>query len=200
MNPKKQLIDNYATMLLDSGFTKSEAKKAARFMFEEAQKNAWIIPECRIANDIWCAGMGDYLLSIENKDPNKRSFLDSIRAEGATDEDIRNYRNMTPIERAMADQLDKTNRLASYLEFVESGMTPERAAREVYKYHPRYGDPSDTSDASGEDRPLPDDLKDRVSKYVLKMTKSNPSGFKSWLSRHSSMNALIRDAIRDGRL
>lgn len=200
MNPKKELINSYANLLLDHGVSKSEAKKEARSMFEKAQEKAWAIPECKIANDIWCTGMGDYLLSVEEKDPEIKSLLDTIRAEGATDQDIREYRNVPPVKRAMSDQLELMKRRALFTRFFGEGMDPEEALNKALKFIPVYGDPGDTSHASGDDRPLPGDLKNRVTRYIIEEGGSDPASLNSSVSGHSSMNALIREEINAGRL
>lgn len=197
---KKTLLKKYTSILMDYGLSRTEAKEYARRMFTEAEKNAWINPECRIANTVWCTGMGDYLLSVESQDPDIKRFLDSIREEGATDEDIREYRNLTPIERSMADQVDIFNRMATFLMAIEEkGLMPDEAATEVRKLHPIYGDPADTKHISGEDRPLPPDLKDRINKYLLSWAE-NAEGLRALIKSHSSMNALIREAMRKGEI
>lgn len=79
-------------------------------------------------------------------------------------------------------------------------MSFEEAAVKVRKSYPMYGDPEDTSNTSGEDRPLPYELKNRVNNYIEKKALSDPEGMKTQLEQSSSFNALARDEIRKGNI
>jgi hypothetical protein len=57
----------------------------------------------------------------------------------------------------------------------EDRLSEEEAAKEVKKYFPIFGDPDDTSTSSGDDRPLPCELKDRINIYIQKKGTNRPS-------------------------
>src|SRR5262249_32355976 len=77
------------------------------------------------------------------------------------------------------------------------GMSDEATAREVFKFFGRYGDPDDTSAASGEDRPLPVELRDRINTY-MEQWKSRPENLREELTQSSSFNAWIRKKLKLG--
>jgi len=68
------------------------------------------------------------------------------------------------------------------------------------KFHPMYGDPNDTSKSSGDDRPLPFELEDRIKRYIEMRREQGGDFFKADLEATSSFNALVRREIRNGNL
>lgn len=89
---------------------------------------------------------------------------------------------------------------ACFLHHLEKGLSPEQAGFETRKIHPLYGNPDDTSCASGEDRSIPVELKDRVDIYIERRSKENPLAYKNDMDTSSSFNALIRRELQAGRL
>lgn len=79
----------------------------------------------------------------------------------------------------------------------ETGDDDAAAAQTVFKSHPRYGDPQDTTDASGEDRPLPIVLKDRVNRYAISRA-GDLAVFKRELQASTSFNAHVRGKLGIG--
>jgi hypothetical protein len=63
-----------------------------------------------------------------------------------------------------------------------------------------YGDPADTSHRSGDDRPLPYELKDRINRYIEKRRLHDPEAYKQDIQISSSFNALVRKEIRANNL
>ena len=76
----------------------------------------------------------------------------------------------------------------------------EQAKVQVMKTFPVYGDPADSSWASGEDRRLYIELFHPVAHYLRRRTQADPVAFESDLQQFSSFNALIRHEMRTGRL
>lgn len=62
-----------------------------------------------------------------------------------------------------------------------------------------FGNPDDTTLTSGDDRPLPYELKDRVNTWMHKEMAS-PDEFRRRVEESSTFNALVRSEIRAGRL
>lgn len=107
---------------------------------------------------------------------------------------------MHDIERCVMVEIDNLHKMAMYTHSLENGMNFEEAAAKVRKHHPMYGDTEDTSNTSGEDRPLPYELKDRVNVYIEKKASNDPEGLKRQIDQSSSFNALVRDEIRKGNI
>lgn len=134
-----------------------------------------------------------------------RKNIPSKKSEGVRDEDILNWLNRNDVERNIVVQFDNVAKMAMFInEFETSKETTEekiaeKGSEKIRKYFPFYGNPNDTSHTTGDDRPIPYELKDRVNIYVEKV-KHDPEKFKSVLEKYSSYNAFIRKEIRDGNL
>ena len=107
---------------------------------------------------------------------------------------------MPDLERRLMLKDDENSRIAMFMHHLDQGLSQEEAAVKVKKFHPMYGDPSDTSKSSGDDRPLPHELKDRINRYTEMRAKQGADSFKADLEASSSFNALVRREIRKGNL
>ena len=95
----------------------------------------------------------------------------------------------------MLDKIDIYHRTAMYLQYKSEGLTEELAVEKLFKHRPRWGDPNDTKYSSGEDRPLPPILIDRVNRYITNRAVNGIEKFKEDCEQSSSFNALIRQEI-----
>lgn len=145
------------------------------------------------------SGEGDALLEAADKgDRVAAAQVVAYRAEGATDEDIRSWWNLSSSERQAVLDTDETSRLALFIHLVEEqSLDPEMASQEIFKVHARYGDPQDATFCSGEDRPLPIVLKDRVNRYV-ESRMNDLQAYKNELEASTSFNAHIRSKFGMG--
>lgn len=143
--------------------------------------------------------LGDLLLEKEKTDEETRYWLAKKRAEGVRDEDIRWWGNMHDVERWMLLKVDDHARMVSYIAALERGDSRDQAALVVRRFYPMFGDPSDTTHGTGEDRPLPHELKDRINIYI-ETRFNDPEQFKAEMLSSSSFNATVRKEIRAGRL
>ena len=107
---------------------------------------------------------------------------------------------MPDLERRLMLKDDENSRLAAFMHHLDQGVSQEKAAVEVRRFHPIYGDPSDTSKSSGDDRPLPYELKDRINRYIEMRNQQGADFFKADLEASSSFNALVRGEIKNGNL
>jgi len=140
---------------------------------------------------------GDILLEREATDEKIKFMLAKLRKEGVTDKDIKLWWNMNDLERRMIQQEDFMSRFALFLKLREEGLDEKEAAKGVAKRFPIFGDPDDTILGSGEDRPLPYELKDRINIYIQKRSKEE---LKKAIEYSTSVNSLIRKAIRKGKI
>lgn len=146
------------------------------------------------------ANFGDILLQREPTDTKVRAMLEKKRREGVNDDDIRWWWNMHDLERRIMLQVDELTRLAVFSKQREAGLSSEEAARDVRKIFPTFGDPDDTRHTSGDDRPLPHELKDRINTYIQRRAQADKSSFQMELKGYPSCNALLRSEISKGRL
>ena len=107
---------------------------------------------------------------------------------------------MPDLERRLMLKDDDNSRMAAFIHHREQGTSKEEAAVEVKKFNPMYGDPNDTSKSSGDDRPLPYELKDRINRYIEMRVKQGADSYKADLEASSSFNALVRREISKDKL
>ena len=144
---------------------------------------------------------GEILLEREQTDEKVKTAFAPKRAEGVTDEDIALWWNMHDLERRMICRVDEMNRILLFEKLVQgSGMTEPEAAQRVAKRFPVYGDREHLVLGTEDDRPLPFELKWRVNRYITERTVADPDGFREAAEASTSMNALLRKAIRQGEL
>lgn len=208
-NAEKAFLDQYSQMMSMTGISLAEAKKIAGNMLDQAieeskKEGTYYLPK----------NLGDIILGdVESDNPIIKKFAEIIRqklpkkkAEGANDEDIRWWWNLNDLERRMMLKQDNFTKMAFFTaelemsdEFSEKKVAIKAAAK-VRKCHPIYGDPDDTTHTTGDNRPLPHELKDRINTYILKRIRENPEKYKNEMEQSSTFNALIRKEIKVGNL
>lgn len=189
---ERQLEETHAQMFQSMmKISASEARRTARDMIRDAKQELKRSGAADMPKDF-----GDQLLQRESTDPSVKEQLAKKRQEGVTDLDIRWWWNLPAIERVLMEKVDGLQRYALCLD----GQTPVQAAAALRKLHPMYGDPADTSQTTGDDRPLPYELKDRVNSYIQKRFQNDPLIYKKDISKSSTFNALVRIGIRSGQI
>ncbi|MFH1337057.1 MAG: hypothetical protein ABII96_11115 [Candidatus Zixiibacteriota bacterium] len=130
-----------------------------------------------------------------------KSRLAIKRKEGVRDEDIRWWWNMHDLERRMMVAFDSIMKMWAYNAYKETdGLSEKDALKKLNKHFPIWGDPEDITHFTGDDRPLPIELKERVNRYVEKRMRTDPEGFKKAMESSSNLNALIRKLITRGQI
>jgi len=144
---------------------------------------------------------GDALLERERTEQEIRDLLGEKRADGAADEDIRSWWNLHELERRMICEVDEMHRRILFEKLVQKDkLTEEEAAWTVRRRFPVFGDPEHGSPFGAEDRPIPFELKARVSRYMEKRFSTDPEGFKRDIEAETTMNSFIRAALRKGEI
>jgi len=155
----------------------------------------------REGTDRFPESFGDILLEREKTDEKVQTAFAPKRAEGVTDEDISFWWNMHDLERRLICKVDEMNRILLFEKVSkESGVSEQEAARIVARRFPVYGDPQHLVLDTDDDRPLPFELKWRVNVYLGKRTKNDPEEFRNEAEISTSLNALLRKALREGDL
>jgi hypothetical protein len=155
-----------------------------------AKRGEYVVPD----------GYGSFLISNRHNDPKIGAHLAKIEAEGVRESDVLWFWNMSNLERLFYMRTFECCVGACWFGACERGMTSEQARAQTRKVHPFHGDPDDTSVASGEDRPVPVELRDRIALFIERRAREDPEQFRALMDRSSSFNAIIRRAIRAGRL
>ena len=193
---EKQLEDYYMSVFQPDGFSSSEAQNIVRDLLKLAKE------ECQQEDTLknLPQNFGNILLERESTVEEIKSMLAKRRKEGVRDEDIRWWWNMHPLERKMMLKVDDVIKLSEFARIQkEEGLNEEEAAKKVRKFHVIYGEPDDTTHTVGDDRPLPEELKDRIDIYIEKQT-TNQEKFKKEIEESSTLNALLRKEIKKGNI
>jgi hypothetical protein len=173
------------------GSSAAEASEKAREMLAQAKQEV-----SRRGWSAQCPNYGDWLLQQETLNPKLRSMLEALRKEGVRNEDIRSWWNAPALERVVIELSDEMLRGASFIGHMRKGLNPQQAAEQMWKVHPKFGDPEQ---GQGEDRPIPIELKDRIIAFMERQY-SRPDLMREKMDRMSSFNALVREEIRKGTL
>jgi hypothetical protein len=195
---ERKIEDQYVAMFqMAVGMSPPKAKSTVRHTIKEAREES--LKEY-IPGDL-PEKVGDFLLEGESTDKTIKSSLAKKRKEGVRDEDIRWWFNMDDLERSILLKLDDVTRHALFTKLrQEDGLSEGEAANGVRRRYPVFGDPDDTTVATGEDRPLPYELKDRIRSFVKKRMQRDPEAFKKEIKGSLSFNALIRGEVKKGNI
>ncbi len=193
---EKHLEDCYVNVFQAIGMSSSEAQTTVRDLLKLAKE------ECQKEDTLNLPqNFGNILLEKESTVEKIKSMLAKRRKEGARDEDIRWWWNMHPLERKMMLKFDDVNKLSVFTRIrKEEGLNEEEAAKEVRKFHVIYGEPDDTTHTVGDDRPLPEELKDRINIYIIKRSSTDQDKYKKEIEESSTLNALLRKEIKKGNI
>jgi len=187
---EKTILELYTQEFQKAGIL--EPSKIAENLLEEAIKEAKKIG--------LPPNTGDKILEKEKSDERTHQVLEKKRREGVRDDDIRKWWNLDDIERMMMLKVDEFHRMALHIKCREDGLSIEQTAERVRKHNPIFGNPEDTTHTQGDNRPLPEELKDRINIYIEKRDSKDLEEFKKEMETSSSLNALIRKEIRAGKL
>ncbi len=206
---EKALIEEYARLMSMTVMQPSEAKKMAeevmdRVIKESKESGTYYLPE----------NLGDIILgTAEATDTHIKQLVEIIKkgnpkkkAEGVRDEDIRWWWNLSDVERRLMGAQDDIAKMALSIDTLKKSTetskekAQDEAKTKTRKFHPIFGDPEDTTHTTGDDRPLPYELKDRINLYIQKRAATDPKNYKQEMEQSSTFNALIRKEIKAGNL
>lgn len=198
------LASQVAFLIKYVGMDANQAGKMAEEMLEI------VIKECKKDGTYYLyKSLGSAILDdLPIEDEYSRMIAESLkqtlpwkRGAGVTDDDIRWWLDMHEIERRLIGKTSEVAEIALYTKLTrEDGMTPKDAVHVIRKYHPQYSHKEENEFMTGENRPLPPELRDRVNKYILRRTSLDHRQYESDLADSSSFNALVRKEIRNKNL
>ncbi len=193
---EKRLEDEYVPKLqMMMNLSLSQAKRVFRELLHKAKEESLDEGTADLPQNF-----GDILLEKESTDGKIKSWLAMKRNEGVRDEDIRNWWNKHDLERRIALELDGLNRSTHFLKLKEENSLNEKEAeRRIEKLFPSFGDPNEPSLTTGDDRPLPYELKERVERYLEKAS-TGPGDCRREAEQSSTINAFVRREIKRGNI
>lgn len=195
---KKHLEDECATQLDD---ILSVGPTQARAMAAEFVEMAFQASKSERTFDL-PQDYGDRLIADEARDPAMRARLAIRRAEGVRDEDLRWWWNRHDVQRRLAVVLDAVMKSAAMRFLHEQQKLPEaEVLRRLALLYPDYSDSLDDPNIGADaDAPLPIELKNRVSDYLAREASSPEGRVPRLLKGKTSLNALLRDEVRAGKI
>jgi len=186
MSRQQSLVDQYAIAYQQMGMPAFESRKQAEEFVQagvtEVEARGWHNQP---------PGYGDILLREEPNNKDLATSLNNRRQDGVTDDDIRWWWNMSPLDRVLIEKADEQNRMAAILTCLKQGMEAADAAQAAFKANPKYGESSDSNDP---DRPIPIELKRRITEWSERQQR-NIEVFRAKIEEATSFNALVRDEI-----
>lgn len=180
---------------LRMGIKRAKAKKIVQGILKQLKKDSqkdgtYYLPP----------NYGDQLLEREKTDEKIKAMLSEVRKEGSNDDDIRKYWNLHELERRILVIEDNERNVAMILSLIDKGYKTEKASKEVGKCFPIYGLSKEAPTLHGDDKPLPDELRDRINIYIENRSHVDPEKFKNEISKFTSINAFVRSEIQKGNL
>lgn len=137
-----------------------------------------------------------------------KKHLEWVRAEGATDEDILWWWNLSPVEQKGIMDTDHAFRISTVIEGTKQGMKPMEALEKTLKYFVIYSsEPNDVGNMTegdkrlmgGNNSVLPYELHGRIDKFLVRNQEIKEK-MKVEISTFSSANAWARALIKSGRI
>lgn len=194
-NPESELEEAYVQFLSTLlGWTQDSARNEVKNAIEACKQAALEEGSHELP-----ANLGNIIISAcKQSDYHCKKIVNKAKAEGATDNDIREWWNLPDLNRRMVIWSENMFRYASFLSFVnEEKLSPDEAMVHIKKMYPMYGNPEDEQHSTGDDRPLPNEIRGRVDKY---RTLKGAAYIQKLMAGYSSYNAFIRKQIRDGKV
>ena len=196
-NIEKELEEMYTQMLsLSFGMTLEQAHKEVKEAIKLCKRQAITEGTINLPKNY-----GDLLIqAAKSGDSNTKKIVEKAHRGGAMDEDIREFWNLNDLQRRMAIYSENMFRAALAETLWKPGLSKDEEnviASTIRKTFPMYGDPDNTSVTSGDDRPLPHELRGRVDRW---RNKEGPQKLKKKMVKYSTFNVMVRDEIRKGNL
>ncbi len=167
--------------------------------FQCRRKAARILKEAEAIVSAESESAGSSNTAAVSGDPDSLSDLGSATRDDVTKEDARWYRNLPPLAKAVMQRFDEEVR--NYMEHVLSvrNISIDDLELDVRQSLPSFGN---ASAGGGVDGPLPWELRRRVMTFLDRLGRNQQewAGWSARTRRASSMNAVIREEIRAGRL
>ena len=190
-NLEQVLLRDYTASSKLAGMSHQEAASQALAIVEAAKKAVVEWGWDRLPPQY-----GDCFLEQTLSNTEYGAALQRLRKDGVRDDDIRVWLNMPPLDRAANIKAHELDCTAAFLELVQRGDSPDVAASKVRKVQPHFGL---TTDGVGDDRPIPWELRRRITKFMEKYYH-DLNTLRQMIETSTSFNALVRQQIRLGKL
>ncbi len=190
---KKQYVPIFRKMM---GMSAAQANKTFKKLYAKIKADAEAEDTLNLPMDL-----GDRLLQKETEDKKVKQALDKKRIDGVTDDDVRWWWNRHDLARRMMNKVDEVFVYSLFLKLTKQDKMKAKQANEKIKtLRPMFGNPDDTRFGKADDRPLPDELRQRVNAYIMQRGQKGPESLRNAVQACTSYNAFIRKKIKAGKL
>jgi hypothetical protein len=136
---------------------------------------------------------GDYIIErAKAGSENHKSIINKAISGGANESDIKLWWNLSDLERRMIIWEDSIFRITTFNCYQSEGLSFEDSGTKLRRAFPLYGDPTDESNTKGDDRPLPNELHERINRMTADWA---PLYVQQFSKTYNTMNAFIRDEL-----
>jgi len=194
---EKQLKKQYAPIFRKMmGMSAAQANKTFKELYAKIKADAEAEDTLNLPMDL-----GDRLLQKETEDKKVKQALDKKRTDRVTDDDIRWWWNRHDLARRMMNKVDEVFVYSLFLKLTKQDKMKTKQANEKIKtLRPMFGNPDDARFGKADDRPLPDELRQRVNAYIMQRGQKDPASLRNAVQACTSYNAFIRKKIKAGKL
>lgn len=193
---KRQLEKRLATEMelafQGLGMSKGHARKLARQILDSAKHEAKRMGQ---EADLYREGDGDSLVERAKSSPEMQRLLERLSRQGVTNEDFRQWHNLSLLEKLCLREQDNAAVAGLFLDRQDQGMSSGDAAETVKAQVPLYTWNIDDIDDANPHAKLPVELKARVNGYQLRRFATDPEGLQEDIERAGSFNAHVREQI-----
>lgn len=178
------------------GMSKGQARRLGRQMLDAAKQEAKRMGR---EADLYREGDGDRFLETATSSPEAQQVLERLKRQGVTNEDFRQWHNLSLLEKLCLREQDNATLSGLVLQQQDQGVSSGTAAEDVQAQFPLYTWNVDEIDEADPHARLPIELKSRVNAYQLRRIIIDPEKLRSEVEHAGSFNAHVREQIaRDG--
>lgn len=149
---------------------------------------------------MYIEGMGDGLLSNKQRDSKSAAFVQKLLHAWVSENDIRSWHNLSPLERKVMLESDTLMIVAFVRTHAEERGSVEVAAKEAAVLYPSYVWDFTQYVPQGVNPSLPAELKLRVNRYRDQRQRSDQHRFLAELRADGFFNEHIRRRLQRGEL
>lgn len=174
------------------GMSKAQGRRLGRQMLDAAKQEAKRMGR---AADLYREGDGDRILEAATSDPKAQHLLERLKRQGVTDEDFRQWHNLSLLEKLCLREQDNAALSGLVLQQRDRGPSSGAAAERVEAQFPLYTWDIDEIDEADPHARLPIELKSRVNAYQLRRIITDPEKLRAEIEHAGSFNAHVREQV-----
>jgi hypothetical protein len=184
----KKFVQEQCGVFEAMGMNHKEALRLAKEIVNKAVEN------CKAAGVYGKESNPLFLYEEAKYNLDYKDYIEAIKKDGVTDEDIQEWHGLSYLERAVIDVSDYMSRITAYVHYLDKSYNSEKAAKEVRQKYPVWGDPRQKDKYL---TPLPWELKLREIRWKEKYY-NNSYDLEKRIKQYPTYNEMIRAAIKEG--